>query len=146
MSFHLVELAGVDNVLIVRRQHSANFFLRAADAVLVHGMTVKGAGYEVRVLALAGDPLKEIHKGLRIVSGRVFILDTQQVGLTFEIPAELHERHRHGETGDLANRHAYRPAYEYQRYRSHVPNLRTRRALGGVARGNMGNLVRHHPG
>lgn len=116
MPSDLVKFTGVDDVLLMRRQHGPNLSLRAANAIPVHGMTSKRAGNKVWIFALAGNPFKKVNESLWIVAGRVFVLDAQEVGFALEIAAELHERDRNGDAGDLPSRQADRPAYEYQGY------------------------------
>src|SRR5262249_61593946 len=123
------------------REHGFNFFLSAADSVVVHGMAVESPGYEVWLLALGRDPFKEIDEGLRIVTGCVLVFNAQQIGFAFKVAAELHESHGERDAGRFPYRQSNWAAHEYQRDRCQVPDLRPGGALCGVARGHVGNLM-----
>ena len=144
----IVILRGSDHVGVARRQDLLNFLLRVADSRIIHGVRRKQPG---NASGLAPgkrlQPFKDVNRAVRIVAGRVHVLQSEVVSLALIPAAETQKSHRDDQPGALPGRYT-RPSAQYntERNAGDIGDLAFRRLAGHVAGRNMGNLVSHGAG
>src|SRR6266550_132624 len=146
---HGIEFGSSDDVLLPGGQNARNLFLRVFDALGRRRMRGENLGDAARAALFIGlDALEESDVGVRVVAGLIHVLESEEIGFTFGVAAELQVGHGDRQVQALINAVAGPAAGSEQNQRDGGELHQF--ALGGVFRavtgGHVGNLVGHNAG